>query len=179
MSQIDNNKIVRTGIIIGAVGTLLIFIIFYVITPKFGSEVELLDRIKLGVECLALPAAFFLVTVIKVGTQRFGNPSDNPIKVAVHSDSMEINLRVLSNTHEQVVIFALNTLLLSVLLPYMFLSLLPIYSGVFLLGRILFWAAYKHNPLWRAPGFAMGILPGVVGLSYGCIVVLLQVFSNV
>lgn len=179
MSQADNNKVVATGMVIGAIGTPLLFIILYVITPKFGDEVELLDRIRLGLECLVLPAAFFLVTIVRVGSQRFGNPSDNPIRVVANSNSMEVNLRVLSNTHEQVVIFSLNTLALSVLLPYMYLSLLPIYSAVFLVGRVIFWMAYRHNPLWRAPGFAMSILPGVIGLSYCCIVILFRMFSNV
>jgi len=179
MSQADNDKVVLTGMAIGALGTPLLFAILYFFAPKYGSEMEFLDRIKLGIECLILPATFFLITIVKVGSQRFGNPSENPIKVVANSKAMEVNLRVLSNTHEQIVLFAVNTLALSILLPYKYLSLLPIYSVVFVAGRIIFWATYKHNTLWRAPGFAMCILPAALGLSYCCIALLLQIFSNV
>lgn len=179
MSQEDDNKIVKSGIVIGVIGTSLLFSILYILVPQFGSEVELPDRIKLGLECLVFPATFFLVTVVRVGSQRFGNPSDNPIKVVSNSESMEINLRVLSNTHEQLVIFAINILALSVLLPYEYLSLLPIYSTIFVVGRVIFWAAYQHNVSWRAPGFAMSVLPAVFGLSYCCIALLFRAFSNI
>lgn len=178
MSQVDNNKTVLSGMVIGALGTPLLFVIFYVLAPQYDSEMELVDRIKLGIECFVFPVTFFLVTIVRVGSQRFGNTSDNPVRVVANSESMEINLRVLSNTHEQVVLFVINTLALSVLLPYKYLSLLPIYSIIFVAGRIIFWTAYKHNALWRAPGFAMCILPAVLGFSYCCIVLLIRVFSN-
>lgn len=176
MSQESNNKIVKTGMIVGGMGTPILFLLLYTLAPKFGDEVELFGRVKLALECLVFPALFFLVTVLKVGSQRFGNPSENPIKVVASSESMKVNLRVLSNTHEQIVIFTLNTLALSIFLPFQYLSLLPIYSAVFVLGRILFWAAYSHNALWRAPGFAMGVFPAVVGLSYCCISLLFRTF---
>lgn len=179
MTQKDNNRIVKSGMVIGALGTPLLFIVLYIFAPKFDAELALIDRIRLGIECLVLPVAFFLITVVRVGSQRFGNPSDNPIKVVANSESMAVNLRVLSNTNEQLVIYALNTLALSTLLPYQYLSLLPIYSAIFVAGRIIFWGAYKYNALWRAPGFAMTILPAVVGLSYCCIVLLLRTFYNI
>lgn len=177
MPQENNNRIVKTGMIIGVVVTLGLFLLLYALLPKFENEVELLARIKLAFECLVFPATFFLVVVVRLGSQRFGNPSDNPLKVVANSESMKINLRVLSNTHEQLVIFTSNIFALSIFLPALYLSLLPIYSAVFVLGRIMFWVAYKHNALWRAPGFAMGILPAVIGLGYCCIVLLVRAFS--
>jgi hypothetical protein len=101
---------VKTGMIVGGMGTPILFLLLYTLAPKFGDEVELFGRVKLAFECLVFPALFFLVTVLKVGSQRFGNPSENPIKVVASSESMKVNLRVLSNTHEQIVIFTLNTL---------------------------------------------------------------------
>lgn len=178
MAQQSNNKTVKTGMALGAAGTLLLFFTLYAWLPKFSHELIFLDRIILGVECLVFPAAFFLVTIVRVGSQRFGNPSENPLQVVANTETMKIDLRVLSNTQEQIILFVINSLALSILLPYQYLSLLPIYSAVFVIGRIIFWAAYKHNVLWRAPGFAMSILPAVVGLSYSCIVIALRVFTN-
>lgn len=178
MSQVDNNKIVLIGMAIGALTTALSFVVLYLLVPQYCSEMDPTERLTLGIECLVFPLTFFLITVVRVGSQRFGNPSDDPTKVVANSESMKVNLRVLSNTHEQIVLFSLNTLALSILLPYKYLSLLPIYSFVFVAGRIVFWLAYKHNALWRAPGFAMCILPAGLGLSYCCIALMVRVFST-
>ena len=51
--QVDNNKAVGTGMVIGAIGTQFLFIVLHVLTPKTGNEVGLLDRIRLGSECLS------------------------------------------------------------------------------------------------------------------------------
>ena len=53
MPQVDNNKAVGTGMVIGAIGTQFLFIVLHVLTPKTGNEVGLLDRIRLGSECLS------------------------------------------------------------------------------------------------------------------------------
>jgi len=172
-----HNKTVKLGMAIGFVVTLTLFIVLFVIIPAITQEVLLLERIKLGIECLVFPAIFFLVVILRIGSQRFGNPSENPTKVVANSEGMEIDLRVLSNTHEQIMIFTINILALAVLLPYQYLSLLPIYSGIFVTGRIIFWLAYHQNILWRAPGFAMSTLPAVLGLIYCCIVLVLRIFS--
>lgn len=52
MLQVDN-RVVGTGIVIGAIGTQFLFIVLHVLTPKTGNEVGLLDRIRLGSECLS------------------------------------------------------------------------------------------------------------------------------
>lgn len=178
MTQADNNKTVQAGMIIGAIVTPLLFLVFYFLVPQYDAEVVLTDRFKLAIECLIFPATFFVVTVVRIGSQRFGNSSEDPTRTVASSEAMAIDLRVLSNTHEQIVLFALNTLALAVLLPYDYLSLLPVYSAVFVIGRVLFWVGYRYNVLWRAPGFAMSIIPAVVGLGYCCIVLMLRFFQS-
>ncbi|MFL0771806.1 MAG: MAPEG family protein, partial [Prochlorococcus sp.] len=97
---------------------------------------------------------------------RFGNPAEDPTRVLASSHSMEVDLHVLANTHEQLSIFIINVMALSILLPFPYLTLLPIYSGIFIFGRLVFWLGYRHNPLLRAPGFALNILPALAGLIY-------------
>lgn len=177
MSQELHNKTVKLGIAISVVITLVLTIGLFAIIPTITQELPLIERVKLGIVCLVFPAVFFLVVITRIGFQRFGNPSEDPTKVVANSEGMEIDLRVLSNTHEQIMIFSINVLALAVLLPYQYLSLLPIYSGLFVTGRIIFWVAYRHNVLWRAPGFAMSMLPAVVGLVYCCVVLVLRVFT--
>ena len=75
---------------IGAVRILLMFITLYLLTPK----IDLISRIKLSIECLVFPLIFFLVTMVRVGSQRFGDPSDDPTKVVANSESVAVRLRV-------------------------------------------------------------------------------------
>ena len=176
MSQQQHNQTVQRGMAIGFVITLSLFISLYMVVPKIGQEMVLIDRVTLGLECLIFPALMLLVTIVKVGSQRFGNSAENPVEVVASSEAMKIDLRVLSNTHEQIVIFIINALSLAVLLPYTYLSLLPIYSALFVVGRILFWLGYRYRVLWRAPGFAMAVLPAVAGLGYSAYSVLNKLF---
>ena len=155
MSQEISNLTVKRGMAIGFVVTLSLIIGLY----------------------LVFPALMFLVVILRVGSQRFGNPAENPVEMVASTQGMKIDLRVLSNTHEQIVIFVINALSLSLLLPYQYLSLLPVYSTLFVLGRIVFWLGYRHHVLWRAPGFAMAVLPAVLGLGYSCIVIAVKPFS--
>ncbi|WP_288132441.1 MAPEG family protein [Microbulbifer sp.] len=177
MSQESNNKTVKRGMAVGLLGALFLFSALYYMFPKITQEVVLIERVRLGIECLVFPSILFLATILRVGSQRYGNPSEDPTKVIANSKGMAVDLRVLSNTHEQIVVFAINTLALSVLLPYQYLSLLPIYSGMFVVGRMIFWLAYHNNVLWRAPGFALSTLPALAGLGYCGLVLMLRIFS--
>ena len=168
MTQELHNKVVLSGMAIGIIVTPLIFMGLYVLFPQFAHELETTGRLELGIKCLIFPAVFFLVLVLRVGAQRFGNPSEDPTIVLAGTESMKVDLRVLSNTNEQIIIFTINTMSLAMLLPFKYLSILPIYSGLFVVGRLLFWLGYRRNALWRAPGFAMNILPAALGLLYCC-----------
>lgn len=179
MTQRSDDRTVKMGMLLGFLGTIVVFISFYSFLPQVAEEVSLVERLKLGIMCLVFPVTLFFLMIVRVGSQRFGNLSADPTKCEANTEGMKVDLRVLSNTHEQLMIFAINILALSVLIPYQFLSLLPIYSGVFVAGRVIFWVGYRRNVLWRAPGFAMSTLPAVIGVGYSCVAVLLAAFESV
>jgi hypothetical protein len=176
MTQSDNNRTVQLGMVIGVVSTVALYSAAYILVPDFDAELPLIERLAMAVNCLIFPALFFASVVVRVGAQRFGNPAENPLDVVASSDAMRVNLRVLSNTHEQLVLFTINVFALSVVLPYSWLHLLPAYSGLFVLGRMVFWLGYAYNPLWRAPGFALTILPAVIGLAYSALALLRSIY---
>ncbi|CAH1044897.1 MAPEG family protein [Halomonas sp. TD01] len=179
MTQRSDDRTVKMGMLLGFLGTIVVFISFYSFLPQVAEEVSLVERLKLGIMCLVFPVTLFFLMIVRVGSQRFGNLSADPTKCEANTEGMKVDLRVLSNTHEQLMIFAINILALSALMPYQFLSLLPIYSGVFVAGRVIFWVGYRRNVLWRAPGFAMSTLPAVIGVGYSCVAVLLAAFESV
>ena len=46
------------------------------------------------------------------------------------------------------------------------LRVLPIMTGLFVLGRILFWIGYVFDPLYRALGMTITAAPTVIALFY-------------
>jgi hypothetical protein len=174
MSQERNNQIVKWGGVSGVLFTLVVFPGLYFLLPHFHQELGLPERLELGVGCLFFPGLFLLLLIIRIGSQRFGTAAEDPTKVLASSEAMKIDLRVLSNSHEQLLLFVINTMGLAVLLPFAYLSVLPIYSGLFVVGRLVFWAGYRHHVLWRAPGFCMSVVPAALGLLYCCATVLVR-----
>ncbi|MDP6203089.1 MAG: hypothetical protein QGG12_02675 [Prochlorococcaceae cyanobacterium ETNP18_MAG_14] len=110
--------------------------------------------------------------IIHIGSEGFGNPAEDPTTVLASSHAMDVDLRVLANTHEQLIVFIVNTMALAVLLPFAYLKLLPIYSGTFVFGRLLFWVGYRYHVLLRAPGFALNIFTALAALIYSSIALL-------
>jgi len=152
--------------------TFVVFAAFFFLLPNSDQEPGQPNRFKLAIECLVFPALFFLILIIRIGSERFGNPAEDPTTVLASSHAMDVDLRVLANTHEQLIVFIVNTMALAVLLPFAYLKLLPIYSGTFVFGRLLFWVGYRHHVLLRAPGFALNIFPALAGLIYSSIALL-------
>lgn len=172
MSQEQHNHTVLKGAALGFLITLVVVPGLYLLLPQFDQELAPASRVSLGINCLAFPGLFYLALLLVVGSQRFGSPAENPVLLEANSEQMKIDLRVLSNTTEQIIVFAVTTLCLAIALPFEYLSLLPVYSGWFVAGRLCFWIGYRQNVLWRAPGFAMNVLPAALGLLYCCAVLL-------
>jgi len=171
LSQKTDNRVVKRGILLGIGLTLVIFPVCFNLIPQIDHEPGLLARLKLGIECAVFPGIFFLILIIRIGMQRYGNTAEDPTELLASSHAMEVDLRVLTNTHEQLLVFAINLSALSILLPFSYLTLLPIYSGTFILGRMMFWAGYRHQVLWRAPGFGLNMFPAALGLIYSAIAI--------
>jgi len=173
MSQKRDNLVVKRGILLGIALSISVLMLSFHFLPNVDHEPGLLMRLKIGVKSLVFPALLFLLMIIRIGAQRFGNPAEDPTRVVASSHAMQVDLRVLANTHEQLILFMINAMALAVLLPFACLTLVPIYSAIFVIGRILFWAGYRHNVLWRAPGFGMTLFPAIIGLIYSAIALLI------
>lgn len=72
---------------------------------------------------------------------------------------LDITLRYIQNTAEQVLLFTLMTACLIGAAPDLAKRILPILGLWFLIARILFWAGYIRAPLKRAVGFASTFHP--------------------
>jgi hypothetical protein len=137
-SQKHDNRVVLTGIALGAILSVVMAVFLFLMLPQFDREPSAIARIQLGVKCLVFPGLIFFMTIIGVASKRFGNEAEDPTKMLTSSHVMLVNLRVQLNTEEQILLFLINTLSLCVLLPFEYLSLLPIFSIIFVIARVFY-----------------------------------------
>jgi hypothetical protein len=79
---------------------------------------------------------------------------------------LDIVLRFVTNTTEQLALFAVACLALAELSPSVAARLLPVMGLWFLIARALFLAGYLLSPLARSVGFAATFHPTLLLLAY-------------
>ena len=111
------------------------------------------DRIAYALRWAVPPALLFLAMVAAVGNARFASDAIDPT-IGKESPKMVIDGRVADNTLQQLVLFLVGMLALSLSLPLARMSIIPAVSTTFVLVRIAFWIGYRIKPVYRAFGFS-------------------------
>lgn len=119
--------------------------------PRVSDELGARLAYALGANVFALVP--FFVMLITVGNSRFLSDAIDPTRHA-ESASMEIDGRVADNTLQQNFVFAVASLALSTLVPIGDLQIVWACAIWFVIARSAFWAGYRMNPLYRAPGMS-------------------------
>jgi uncharacterized MAPEG superfamily protein len=68
---------------------------------------------------------------------------------------VDISRRILTNTLEQSLVFALAALTMAAVTPAGQLGLLGALTVLFVIARVAFWIGYLAHPLYRYAGFAL------------------------
>ena len=87
---------------------------------------------------------------------------------------VEINTKFILNTFEQFTAYFIANAGLAMYCPIEEARTLPILTGLFVLGRILFWVGYHKNPYLRAFGFGVTFYPTVIAYVW---LILIMVFG--
>lgn len=87
--------------------------------------------------------------------------------------SLDLTLRYVLNTLEQLVLFCVACIGAAILVPEMARNLLPVMGCWFLLARSAFFIGYQIHPLARAIGFAATFHPTVVLIVYAIVAFLI------
>jgi uncharacterized membrane protein YecN with MAPEG domain len=127
------------------------------------KDLEAGDRLAYAVRCDVIAALCMLAGVAMIANRRFLLPE------AIgggRAASLEVDLRYLTNTTEQLVLAVIAHLALSVELPAGSLRAIPILVVLFVIGRIAFWIGYRISPVGRAFGFATTFYPTVAAYGY-------------
>jgi MAPEG family len=111
------------------------------------------DRLAYALRWAVVAALPFFLMVAAVGNSRFSSEAIDPT-IGKESQKIIVDGRVADNTLQQLVLFLVGMLALSVSLPFARLSIIAAVSITFVIVRIAFWIGYRIKPLYRAFGFS-------------------------
>jgi len=111
------------------------------------------DRLAYALRWAVLPALTLLAMIAAVGNARFASEAIDPT-LGKESRTMVVDGRVADNTTQQLLLFLVGMLALSVTLPVARLNVVAALAITFAIVRIAFWIGYRIKPVHRAFGFA-------------------------
>ena len=114
-----------------------------------------------------LPVFLWLLGCVQaVSTGRYRSDADiRGSASSPPSPKIAVRAAVLQNSLEQTVVFVGAQLALASLLAGDELVLLPVLTGVWLVGRIAFAIGYARDPIGRAFGMVLTVLPSLVAMG--------------
>lgn len=145
-------RILAQSIWLTVPGTLALVTVAYAVTPPLQGYDRVIDRLVLAVQWLFVAFLSYAAACLVVLHQRFVDGAHNPL-LGNESDRLATHCRVMQNTMEQLVWFALCLLPLATYLAPAQARLVPILCSVFAGARLLYWWGYfRTSTLGRAPG---------------------------
>ena len=153
MTLSTEQKYVRKKMLLGGLVSIALMILAWWIAPLY--EIHKVQNLSLRLSAFLWSLVFSVLPIIlliaKIARERFYSSSIN----GDDFDSVvEIDRRVLNNTHEQFLLYLVGSLLLASSLPESRLLMIPILAFAFIAYRYAFWVGYHRNALMRAFGFA-------------------------
>ena len=153
------------------IGVTLTFVILYggyyyypsIPVPKSN---DFCDKLVYAIRCCCFPGAIILVqAIVAVGNKRGTTPALNPLSGNEHY--LQLEKQMLANTLEQFLVFFLLSLTLITYLEPSEMRIVPLYTIVFVVGRILFRIGYSIGPQYRSAGMFMAFSSTVfmIGLN--------------
>ena len=152
----DQPRAFRVTVIGVLVGTVLGWLLFALIVGLFigPRAAQTADRLAYAATWL-LPIAIVLFAMASAtGFGRAVTRSGDPTVGADHR-YVDISRRVLTNTVEQSLVFALAALTMAAVTPAGQLGLLGSLTILFVIARVAFWIGYLIHPFYRYAGFAL------------------------
>jgi len=133
-------------------GTLLVIGAAYLLVPPMHGLEDPEKRLALALRWLVVAMLPYVAVCMTIATVRFFEGAHNPI-AGNESHRLKIHCRVMQNTLEQLVWFAIGVLALSTFLGPDEARLIPIVCSFFVVARGVYWWGYlRQGTLGRAPG---------------------------
>ena len=169
----DKQRDVTKGIIVGMIVSFVVVAYGALANPfDFAVQQSLIERLVIYAYGMILPTLSLIIAVARVAKHRFFSSDD--IDGRSHYEESEHVRRlqnVLQNTLEQTCIVASVYFLWAFIMPGDYMSLIPLISVLFFIGRILFIRRYEKGAGARSIGFSLTFYPSV--LTVGAIIIYL------
>ena len=147
--------VVNAVSIVAAAG---IFLLLLQLTSPPDIAATTADRLAFAARLIAWPAMLLLVMVAATsGSRVLGNLYD-PIADG-ETRLYRVSQKVLTNSVEQIAVFAPLMLAAATVVPADRLGVLTAATMLYVLGRVVFWIGYLIHPYARAPGMVMTAAP--------------------
>jgi len=147
-----DQKLVAVGAIAGVLFMLMsVWLLQQVLIAPVAISAA--DRLAYAAKWDAIAAVPFFLMLISVGNARFLSQAIDPT-LGKESDSLLVNGRVADNTTQQLLLFLVGSLALSLVVAGNRLSVIAAGAITFVIVRIAFWIGYRIKPVHRAFGFA-------------------------
>lgn len=112
---------------------------------------DLGDKLTYYIRCCVFPCSVVLCIAIQsVANKRGQSMAANPLAGREHKVVLEKN--VLTNTVEQTMLFLMITLVLTTYLNAAEMKIIPLYSVLWVIGRVFFRIGYAIHPRYRSFG---------------------------
>ena len=138
-----------SGIIVMVISVWLLTLVLP--SPRMAGTIA--ERLAYALRANVVAVLPLFIMIITVANSRFLSEAIDPTRHA-ESPTMVIDGRVVDNTLQQNFVFALASLAVSSLVPLHSLQVVWACTLVFVVARSVFWAGYRMNPLYRAPGMS-------------------------
>lgn len=134
----------------------------YRLLPPFAGMDDVGARMLVALKCVAAATLFCFVAGIEaVAHERLRSPAFDPL-AGFQTRRLQVNLRYLQNTLEQLVVFAVGLFgLAAYLASGSAMRLLPALTVIWIGNRFAFWIGYHRSAAMRtlgAPSMAIGLL---------------------
>lgn len=133
-------------------GTLLLVGAAYALVPPLRGHETSVDRLLFALRWLVVAMLPYVAVCMHIATARLREGAHDPTR-GEESPTLRIHCRVMQNTLEQLVWFAICLLAVAPLLLPSEVRLVPIVAISFAIARALYWWGYlRQGTLGRAPG---------------------------
>ena len=163
-------RLIRSSLWLTVPGTYVVLGVAYALVPPVAGLAERGERLILAARWLLVAFIPYAAVCLTILYQRYAEGAHNPL-LGEESERLKIHCRVMQNTLEQLLWFALCLLALSTSLSPSQARIIPILCVFFAGARIVYWWGYlRSGTFGRFPGvqltFALNIPLFVVALVW-------------
>ena len=173
-------KSVLRGMLIGVAFALALTVLGARLNPfSFQSDLSEFARLSVAIKASLAPAFFLAISIGRLAKHRFFTPEDIDGGGLVQAtDQAKLLQSLLQNTLEQFVLAVVVYCAWAIVMPSVWLSVVPLAAIAFSVGRVMFFVGYKHGAPARAIGFALTFYTSIAMLAAVVVVIFVQLIFS-